>query len=92
MSFEDKDTMLSGIDAGLLSDEELTDDEVYLERHEKAFSDYLNQSLTLTKKRQGSERVEEQIEGIKKEDSFTFIKIHLNGESGILEGNSELKL
>ena len=72
MSFEDKDTMLSGIDAGLLSDEELTDDEVYLERHEKAFSDYLNQSLTLTKKRQGSERVEEQIEGIKKEDTGYF--------------------
>lgn len=34
--------MLSGIEQGMISEEELTDDEIYLDRHEKAFSDYMN--------------------------------------------------
>lgn len=42
ISFEDRDTMLSGIEQGMISEEELTDDEIYLDRHEKAFSDYMN--------------------------------------------------
>ena len=50
---EDRDTMLSFTvnQQDILSEEELTDDEIYLERHEKAFSEFMNKSFTFNKKK-----------------------------------------
>ena len=66
-----------------MSEEEVTDDEVYLKRHEKAFSDFLNQSFSVTKKRLGQVKLEEDHRP-HREDSMTFIKIHLQGDTGTL--------